>query len=235
MANTKRPQSKNERQEQLAKSLVGQPVNDPAEAAANSGDYQGEAVPDEQANVDALQAEIAALKAQLETANAKPAKSPSAKSIALQAERDAMTHHATDAEVAALANTMKAPHYTYEVKSERIEEEGTGTLTHPSYDEFLLLVGRAKKSKSSTSTMKPHSEWKEVHHLTTVEVLQLCARAQEEAIKGTLNKAALGREFTVHSAFVNAVLTGALRSKETGIAKDSKVEAIKEWKSPTAK
>ena len=150
MATTKNS-PKNTRQAKLVeKPVEGQIVLDPAEAAANSGDYQGEAVPDGQANVDTLQAEIAALKAQLAEANAKPVKAPrtpSAKSLELAAEREAMTAHLSDAEIAALANTVPAPHYTYEVKSERIGVGATGDLTHPSIEEFLILTEPARQAK----------------------------------------------------------------------------------------
>ena len=108
MATTKNS-PKNTRQAKLVeKPLEGQIVLDPAEAAANSGDYQGEAVPDEQANVDAMKAEIAALKAQLAEANTQPAKAPrtpSAKSLELAAEREAMTAHLSDEQIAEIAKS----------------------------------------------------------------------------------------------------------------------------------
>ena len=187
MATTKRPQSKNTRQANLVeKPTSGQPLNDAAEAAANSGDYQGEAVPDGQANVDTLQAEIAALKAQLAEANAKPVKAPrtpSAKSLELAAEREAMTAHLSDAQITALANSVPAPHYTYEVKSKCIGTGATGSLTHPTIEEFLVLAGTVKKSKNSTSTMKPHSEWKKAAHFSAEDALEVVRLSSVEKMK----------------------------------------------------
>jgi hypothetical protein len=219
MATTKNS-PKNTRQAKLVeKPVEGQIVLDPAEAAAESGDFQGEAVPDEQANVDAMKAEIAALKAQLAEANVQPAKAPrtpSAKSLELKAEREALSAHLTDEQIAALANTVPAPHYTYVVTSERIGVGGTGDLTHPSIEEFLILTEptrQAKKSKNPHSTMKPHSEWKPAKHFVAADALEVVRLHTEEKMKPS----AIAERMGCSPTYIGRILSGQQWSKVTGI------------------
>jgi len=165
------------------------------------------------------QIRIQELEAALAAANAKAQKAPrtaSAKSLELLAEREAMTAHLSDAEMAALANTVPAPHYTYEVKSVRIEAEGTGDLVHPTYEEFLILTEparQAKKGRTTTTIIKPHSEWKVAAHFAATDALEVVRLYNEEDMKPS----AIAFRMNCSPTYVGRILSGQQWSKVTGI------------------
>jgi len=165
------------------------------------------------------QERIAQLEALLAEANAKATKAPrtaSAKSLELKAQREALSAHLTDEQIAALANTVPAPHYTYEVKSERIGTGATGDLTHPSYEEFLILTEparTAKKGRTTTTIVKPHSEWKQAAHFSAEDALEVVRLHKEEEMKPS----AIAERMGCSPTYIGRILSGQQWSKTTGI------------------
>ncbi len=165
------------------------------------------------------QIRIQELEAALAAANAKAQKAPrtaSAKSLELLAEREAMTAHLSDAEMAALANTVPAPHYTYEVKSKRIGTGATGSVSHPSYDEFLILTEptRQANSKKSNRGKSASGVRKTPVHLDHSQVLEVVALWNEGH---GMSKSAIAQKFNVNPTFIANIVSGKEHSKVTGI------------------
>ncbi len=165
------------------------------------------------------QERIAQLEALLAEANAQAQKTPrtaKAKSLELKAEREAMTAHLTDEQMAALANAVPAPHYTYVVTSERIGVGATSDLTHPTDDEFLILTEPARQANSKKSNRgKPASGVRKTPvHLDRAQVLEVVALWNEGH---GMSKSAIATKFNVNPTFIANIVSGKEHSKVTGI------------------
>lgn len=156
MANTKRPQSKNERQENLVKPVEQEIVFD--------GNL--EVVTDEATKVALLEAELVNLKAQLEATKAHATKStrtakPKAERVA---EKSAMSAHLTDEGIAAIQASEANSLYAFLASETQVQP-------------------KAKHGRKTTTTIEPHDQWKPAAHFSAEDALEVVRLHNEEGLK----------------------------------------------------
>jgi chromosome segregation ATPase len=151
----------------------------------------------EMAEVNAMKAEIAALKAQLE-ATAKAPRTAKPKSSELKskllAEKEALSSHLSDAEIAAIQASDKNNLFAFLANE--------------------MQVPQVKNGRKTTTIIKPHSEWKPAAHFAATDALEVVALWNEGH---GLKPVEIAKRMGCSPTYVGRILSGQQWSKVTGI------------------
>jgi hypothetical protein len=143
------------------------------------------------------QQRILELEAQLAEANKRAQKAPraaSTKPSELKAQKEAMTTHLSDEELAAIAAS-------------------DSTNPYASFVAIAQTPTKAKKGRKTTSPIKPHSEWKQAAHFTEADALEVVRLHSEEGLRPS----AIAQHMGCSATYVGRILSGRQWGKTTGI------------------